>query len=159
MQFSFSHHRLKINILWLPEQAHRFTGYLISDPGVSTSKYNRSLYRTMFQCVTVKAPRRIIDVGVSLSHESPAPPVHEDSPAPGALVVGQQHQVKSHDERRGARILNSVFSCPGSDPAVQAGHDPDRETLHSAAGGGGRREDVVGPTDWSASEGTGKKYF
>ena len=34
MQFSFSHHRLKINILWLPEQAHRFTGYLISDPGV-----------------------------------------------------------------------------------------------------------------------------
>ena len=63
----------------------------------------------MFQCVTVKAPRRIINVGVSLSHESPAPPVHEDSPAPGALVVGQQHQVKSHDERRGARILNSVF--------------------------------------------------
>ena len=32
MQFSFSHHRLKINILWLPEQAHQFTCYLISDP-------------------------------------------------------------------------------------------------------------------------------
>ena len=35
MQFSFSHHRLKINIFWVPEQAHRFTGYLISHPGVS----------------------------------------------------------------------------------------------------------------------------
>ena len=34
MQFSFSHHRLKTNIFWLPEQAHRFTGYLISHPGV-----------------------------------------------------------------------------------------------------------------------------
>ena len=34
MQFSFSHHRLKINIFWLPEQAHRFTSYLISHPGV-----------------------------------------------------------------------------------------------------------------------------
>ena len=30
MQFSFSHHRLKTNIFWLPEQAHRFTGYLIT---------------------------------------------------------------------------------------------------------------------------------
>lgn len=61
----------------------------------------------MFQCVTVKAPRRIIDVGVSLSHESPAPPVHEDSPAPGALVVGQQHQVRvtTRDEVPGFSTL------------------------------------------------------
>ena len=35
MQFSFSHHRLKTNIFWLPEQAHRFTGYLISGPEVN----------------------------------------------------------------------------------------------------------------------------
>ncbi len=35
MQFSFSHHRLKPNIFWLPEQTHRFTCYLISGPGVT----------------------------------------------------------------------------------------------------------------------------
>ena len=115
----------------------------------------------MFQCVTVKAPRRIIDVGVSLSHESPAPPVHEDSPAPGALVVGQQHQVRvtTRDEVPGFSTLCFPAQVPTRLYIVQAGPDPDRETLHSAAGGGGRREDVVGPTDWSASEGTGKKYF
>ena len=95
---------------------------------------------------------------VSVPRE-PRPSRPRGQPRPGGAGGGPAASGKSHDERRGARILNSVFSCPGSDPAVQAGPDPDRETLHSAAGGGGRREDVVGPTDWSASEGTGKKYF
>ena len=48
MQFSFSHHRLKINILWLPEQAHRFTGYLISDPGVQGTMFDPSEFNHLF---------------------------------------------------------------------------------------------------------------
>ena len=35
IQFSFSHHRLKTNIFWLPEQAHQFACYLISGPAVT----------------------------------------------------------------------------------------------------------------------------
>ena len=55
MQFSFSHHRLKINILWLPEQAHRFTGYLISHPVVP--RYNRVKIAMLFLTSTSTHPR------------------------------------------------------------------------------------------------------
>ena len=46
------------------------------------------------QVVTVKAPRQIIDVGVVRSADSPLShikqePLHEGSPAPGAVVVEQ----------------------------------------------------------------------
>ena len=49
------------------------------------------------QVVTVKAPRQIIDVGVVRSADSPLShmkqePLHEGSPAPGAVVVEQGHK-------------------------------------------------------------------
>ena len=44
MQFSFSHHRLKTNIFWLPEQAHRFTGYLIYTYKWSWGAVKRNYY-------------------------------------------------------------------------------------------------------------------
>ena len=50
MQFSFSHHRLKINIFWVPEQAHRFTGYLISHPGVVKRRRRSWLSDSIWVC-------------------------------------------------------------------------------------------------------------
>ena len=51
-----------------------------------------------FQCVTVKTPRQIIDVGMVLLQEGPNI-VHEGSPAPGAVVggtVGEQTGANKH---------------------------------------------------------------
>jgi len=57
----------------------------IHDKDYIPKQFENSLGK--LQCVTVKAPRRIIDVGVVVSQDGPSP-VHEGSPAPGAVVGG-----------------------------------------------------------------------
>merc|ERR1719278_46970 len=57
------------------------------------------------QVVTVKAPRQIIDVGVVRSADSPLShmkqePLHEGSPAPGAVVVEQGHKKAGNDYKQ-----------------------------------------------------------
>jgi len=84
----------------------------------------------------VKAPRRIIDVGVSLSQESPAPPVHEDSPAPGALVVGQQHQVPTRPYKQVLIQIERLYTL-----LLEA--EDDEKMLSALPTGAPLREQVV----------------
>eukprot|EP00090_Calanus_glacialis_P045213 TRINITY_DN8250_c0_g1_i1.p1 TRINITY_DN8250_c0_g1~~TRINITY_DN8250_c0_g1_i1.p1 ORF type:complete len:769 (-),score=302.62 TRINITY_DN8250_c0_g1_i1:299-2260(-) len=83
-------------------------GQLLLNESMDHSSYTPTQFENSLgklQVVTVKAPRQIIDVGVVRSADSPLShikhePVHEGSPAPGAVVVEHGHKKQGSDYKQ-----------------------------------------------------------
>merc|ERR1719422_2745305 len=83
-------------------------GQLLLNESMDHSSYIPTQFENSLgklQVVTVKAPRQIIDVGVVRSADSPLShmkqePLHEGSPAPGAVVVEQGHKKAGNDYKQ-----------------------------------------------------------
>jgi len=83
-------------------------GQLLLNESMDHSSYTPTQFENSLgklQVVTVKAPRQIIDVRVVRSADSPVShmkqePLHEGSPAPGAVVVEQGHKKQGSDYKQ-----------------------------------------------------------
>jgi len=83
-------------------------GQLLLNESMDHTSYTPTQFENSLgklQVVTVKAPRQIIDVGVVRSADSPLShikqePLHEGSPAPGAVVVEQGNKKQGNDYKQ-----------------------------------------------------------